>query len=103
MLFLPSSAFCLAQAPVARTPLPPGREAYTLSRRLGYPLQLPRALIVPTQACALPAMVPSPHTSLLSSAGGPSEDKLLAGDQIVAINEEDVSEAPRERFIELIR
>ncbi|KAM6151123.1 FERM and PDZ domain-containing protein 3 isoform 2-T2 [Rhynchocyon petersi] len=35
--------------------------------------------------------------------GGPSEDKLLAGDQIVAINEEDVSEAPRERFIELIR
>ncbi|KAM7338685.1 hypothetical protein ACRRTK_002169 [Alexandromys fortis] len=35
--------------------------------------------------------------------GGPSEDKLLAGDQIVAINEEDMSEAPRERFIELIR
>ncbi|XP_045044428.1 FERM and PDZ domain-containing protein 3 isoform X1 [Desmodus rotundus] len=35
--------------------------------------------------------------------GGPAEDKLLAGDQIVAINEEDVSEAPRERFIELIR
>ncbi|XP_053437073.1 FERM and PDZ domain-containing protein 3 isoform X5 [Nycticebus coucang] len=35
--------------------------------------------------------------------GGPSEDKLLAGDQIVAINEEDVSEASRERFIELIR
>uniref|UniRef100_A0A8D1AL80 FERM and PDZ domain containing 3 n=4 Tax=Sus scrofa TaxID=9823 RepID=A0A8D1AL80_PIG len=35
--------------------------------------------------------------------GGPSEDKLLAGDQIVAINEENVSEAPRERFIELIR
>ncbi|KAB0405600.1 hypothetical protein E2I00_016416, partial [Balaenoptera physalus] len=45
---------------------------------------------------------PSPHACLLSSAGGPSEDKLLAGDQIVAINEEDVSEAPRERFIELI-
>ncbi|XP_066212194.1 FERM and PDZ domain-containing protein 3 [Saccopteryx leptura] len=35
--------------------------------------------------------------------GGPSEDKLLTGDQIVAINEEDVSEVPRERFIELIR
>uniref|UniRef100_A0A804HKR2 FERM and PDZ domain containing 3 n=1 Tax=Homo sapiens TaxID=9606 RepID=A0A804HKR2_HUMAN len=35
--------------------------------------------------------------------GGPSENKLLAGDQIVAINEEDVSEAPRERLIELIR
>ncbi|KAM6299948.1 FERM and PDZ domain-containing protein 3 [Aegotheles albertisi] len=35
--------------------------------------------------------------------GGPSEDKLLPGDQILAINDEDVSEAPRERFIELIR
>ncbi|KAM6323130.1 FERM and PDZ domain-containing protein 3 [Podargus strigoides] len=37
------------------------------------------------------------------TAGGPSEDKLLPGDQILAINDEDVSEAPRERFIELIR
>ncbi|XP_005285736.2 FERM and PDZ domain-containing protein 3 isoform X2 [Chrysemys picta bellii] len=37
------------------------------------------------------------------TAGGPSEDKLLAGDQIVAINDEDVSEAPRERFIDLVR
>ncbi|NWT02221.1 FRPD3 protein, partial [Mionectes macconnelli] len=36
-------------------------------------------------------------------AGGPSEDKLLPGDQILAINDEDVSEAPRERFIELVR
>ncbi|NXA45786.1 FRPD3 protein, partial [Nothocercus julius] len=36
-------------------------------------------------------------------AGGPSEEKLLPGDQIVAINAEDVSEAPRERFIELVR
>ncbi|NXU79748.1 FRPD3 protein, partial [Oreotrochilus melanogaster] len=35
--------------------------------------------------------------------GGPSEDKLLPGDQILAINDEDVSEAPRERFIELVR
>ncbi|XP_010221785.1 PREDICTED: FERM and PDZ domain-containing protein 3, partial [Tinamus guttatus] len=35
--------------------------------------------------------------------GGPSEEKLLPGDQIVAINAEDVSEAPRERFIELVR
>ncbi|XP_061455057.1 FERM and PDZ domain-containing protein 3 [Rhineura floridana] len=35
--------------------------------------------------------------------GGPSEDKLLAGDQILAINNEDVSDAPRERFIELVR
>ncbi|XP_075752823.1 FERM and PDZ domain-containing protein 3 [Pelodiscus sinensis] len=37
------------------------------------------------------------------TAGGPSEDKLLAGDQIVAINDEDVSDAPRERFIDLVR
>ncbi|NXX76313.1 FRPD3 protein, partial [Urocolius indicus] len=37
------------------------------------------------------------------AAGGPSEEKLLPGDQILAINHEDVSEAPRERFIELVR
>ncbi|KAI1234709.1 FERM and PDZ domain-containing protein 3, partial [Lamprotornis superbus] len=37
------------------------------------------------------------------AAGGPSEDKLLPGDQILAINDEDMSEAPRERFIELVR
>ncbi|XP_078542432.1 FERM and PDZ domain-containing protein 3 [Lissotriton helveticus] len=37
------------------------------------------------------------------TAGGPSDDKLLTGDQILAINEEDVSDAPRERFIELVR
>ncbi|XP_053130222.1 FERM and PDZ domain-containing protein 3 isoform X2 [Hemicordylus capensis] len=37
------------------------------------------------------------------TAGGPSEDKLLAGDQVLAINDEDVSDAPRERFIELVR
>lgn len=55
------------------------------------------------QTCSFLAIALSFHASLLSSAGGPSEDKLLAGDQIVAINEEDVSEAPRERFIELIR
>ncbi|XP_072286055.1 FERM and PDZ domain-containing protein 3 [Pyxicephalus adspersus] len=36
-------------------------------------------------------------------AGGPSENKLLSGDQILAINNEDVSGAPRERFIELVR
>ncbi|KAL0588652.1 FERM and PDZ domain-containing protein 3 [Plecturocebus cupreus] len=56
-----------------------------------------------SQTCPFPAVALSPHTSLLSFAGGPSENKLLAGDQIVAINEEDVSEAPRERLIELIR
>ncbi|XP_006871128.1 PREDICTED: FERM and PDZ domain-containing protein 3 [Chrysochloris asiatica] len=35
--------------------------------------------------------------------GGPSEDKLLADDQTVAVNEEEVSEASRGRFIKLIR
>ncbi|XP_073456752.1 FERM and PDZ domain-containing protein 3 [Aquarana catesbeiana] len=36
-------------------------------------------------------------------AGGPSENKLLSGDQILAIDNEDVSGSPRERFIELVR
>ncbi|XP_077139501.1 FERM and PDZ domain-containing protein 3 isoform X1 [Ranitomeya variabilis] len=36
-------------------------------------------------------------------SGGPSENKLLSGDQVLAINDEDVSEASRERFIELVR
>ncbi|KAM4663783.1 FERM and PDZ domain-containing protein 3 isoform 1-T2 [Discoglossus pictus] len=36
-------------------------------------------------------------------SGGPSENKLLSGDQILAIDQEDVSEASRERFIELVR
>uniref|UniRef100_A0A8B9L842 FERM and PDZ domain containing 3 n=1 Tax=Astyanax mexicanus TaxID=7994 RepID=A0A8B9L842_ASTMX len=35
------------------------------------------------------------------SADGPSEGKLFAGDQILAINEEPVSDAPRERVIDL--
>ncbi|KAL8614816.1 FERM and PDZ domain-containing protein 4 [Nucella lapillus] len=35
--------------------------------------------------------------------GGPSEDKLLAGDQILKINGEEVRRAPREKVIELVR
>ncbi|XP_050928179.1 FERM and PDZ domain-containing protein 4 isoform X1 [Lates calcarifer] len=35
------------------------------------------------------------------SADGPSFGKLLPGDQILAINEETVSDAPRERVIDL--
>ncbi|XP_012585782.1 PREDICTED: FERM and PDZ domain-containing protein 4 isoform X2 [Condylura cristata] len=35
--------------------------------------------------------------------GGPSEGKLIPGDQIVMINEEPVSAAPRERVIDLVR
>ncbi|KAJ8407064.1 hypothetical protein AAFF_G00287400 [Aldrovandia affinis] len=35
--------------------------------------------------------------------GGPSESKLIPGDQIVMINEEAVSTAPRERVIDLVR
>ena len=36
-------------------------------------------------------------------AGGPSEGKLIAGDEIIMINEEEVSSAPRERVIDLVR
>ncbi|KAK1803872.1 hypothetical protein P4O66_003818 [Electrophorus voltai] len=36
-------------------------------------------------------------------ADGPSDGKLLAGDQILAINEESVSDSPRERVIDLVR
>ncbi|XP_069829060.1 FERM and PDZ domain-containing protein 4-like [Dendropsophus ebraccatus] len=35
--------------------------------------------------------------------GGPSEGKLVPGDQIIMINEEPVSSAPRERVIDLVR
>ncbi|XP_072270482.1 FERM and PDZ domain-containing protein 4 isoform X2 [Pyxicephalus adspersus] len=35
--------------------------------------------------------------------GGPSEGKLVPGDQIIMINEEPVSNAPRERVIDLVR
>lgn len=35
--------------------------------------------------------------------GGPSESKLLPGDQILKINGEDVSKSPREHVIELVR
>ncbi|XP_066505668.1 FERM and PDZ domain-containing protein 3 [Hoplias malabaricus] len=37
------------------------------------------------------------------SADGPSDGKLFAGDQILAINEEPVSDVPRERVIDLVR
>ncbi|KAF3693780.1 FERM and PDZ domain-containing protein 3 [Channa argus] len=39
----------------------------------------------------------------ISSADGPSFGKLLPGDQILAINDETVSDAPRERVIDLVR
>nr|XP_043908148.1 FERM and PDZ domain-containing protein 4 isoform X2 [Solea senegalensis] len=35
--------------------------------------------------------------------GGPSEGKLIPGDEIIMINEEPVSSAPRERVIDLVR
>ncbi|KAK8738768.1 hypothetical protein OTU49_003663 [Cherax quadricarinatus] len=35
--------------------------------------------------------------------GGPSEDKLLPGDQILMINGEDVKKAPRDHVIQLVR
>lgn len=42
-------------------------------------------------------------SSLVSNTGGPSEGKLVPGDQIIMINEEPVSSAPRERVIDLVR
>lgn len=36
-------------------------------------------------------------------AGGPSESKLIPGDEIIMINDEPVSSAPRERVIDLVR
>ncbi|ETE66265.1 FERM and PDZ domain-containing protein 4, partial [Ophiophagus hannah] len=35
--------------------------------------------------------------------GGPSEGKLIPGDQIIMINDEPVNTAPRERVIDLVR
>lgn len=35
--------------------------------------------------------------------GGPSEGKLLPGDQILEVNSEDVSRAPRDHVIHLVR
>lgn len=35
--------------------------------------------------------------------GGPSEGKLLSGDEIIMIHDEPVSSAPRERVIDLVR
>lgn len=35
--------------------------------------------------------------------GGPSEGKLIPGDEIIMINDEQVSSAPRERVIDLVR
>ena len=40
---------------------------------------------------------------MLCSPGGPCEDKLLPGDQIIKINSEDVKNSPREYVIELVR
>ena len=36
-------------------------------------------------------------------SGGPSEDHLMPGDQIIEINGEDVKKAPREYVIDLVR
>ena len=36
-------------------------------------------------------------------SGGPSEGKLQSEDQILEINGEDVSKAPRDRVIELVK
>lgn len=40
---------------------------------------------------------------MLVFPGGPSEGKLISGDQIIMINDEAVNTAPRERVIDLVR
>uniref|UniRef100_A0A8C5A4D0 FERM and PDZ domain containing 3 n=1 Tax=Gadus morhua TaxID=8049 RepID=A0A8C5A4D0_GADMO len=57
----------------------------------------------PTQGFGFIAGSQRPVIVRSVSTDGPSIGKLLPGDQILAINEEPVSEAPRERVIDLVR
>ncbi|KAM4555320.1 FERM and PDZ domain-containing protein 3 isoform 5-T7 [Odontesthes bonariensis] len=57
----------------------------------------------PTQGFGFIAGSQRPVIVRSVSADGPSFGKLLPGDQILAINEETVSDAPRERVIDLVR
>ncbi|XP_051810552.1 FERM and PDZ domain-containing protein 3 isoform X3 [Acanthochromis polyacanthus] len=57
----------------------------------------------PTQGFGFVAGSQKPVIVRSVSADGPSFGKLLPGDQILAINEETVSDAPRERVIDLVR
>ncbi|XP_053284302.1 FERM and PDZ domain-containing protein 4 [Pleuronectes platessa] len=57
----------------------------------------------PTQGFGFVAGSQRPVIVRSISADGPSFGKLLPGDQILAINEETVSDAPRERVIDLVR
>ncbi|RXM33084.1 FERM and PDZ domain-containing protein 3 [Acipenser ruthenus] len=57
----------------------------------------------PTQGFGFVAGSERPVIVRAISPGGPSEGKLLPGDQILAINEESVSNVSRERVIDLVR
>ncbi|KAM9310057.1 FERM and PDZ domain-containing protein 3 [Pholidichthys leucotaenia] len=57
----------------------------------------------PTQGFGFIAGSQRPVIVRSVSVDGPSFGKLLPGDQILAINEEAVSDAPRERVIDLVR
>ncbi|XP_067375397.1 FERM and PDZ domain-containing protein 3 isoform X4 [Channa argus] len=57
----------------------------------------------PTQGFGFIAGSQRPVIVRSVSADGPSFGKLLPGDQILAINDETVSDAPRERVIDLVR
>ncbi|XP_047441056.1 FERM and PDZ domain-containing protein 3 isoform X2 [Mugil cephalus] len=57
----------------------------------------------PTQGFGFIAGSQRPVIVRSVSVDGPSFGKLLPGDQILAINEETVSDAPRERVIDLVR
>lgn len=49
------------------------------------------------------ADLPLPPYGRFVTEGGPSEEKLLPGDQILMINGEDVKKAPRDHVIQLVR
>ncbi|XP_039621797.1 FERM and PDZ domain-containing protein 3 isoform X2 [Polypterus senegalus] len=57
----------------------------------------------PTQGFGFVAGSEKPVIVRSVSQGGPSDGKLLPGDQILAINEEAVSDVSRERVIDLVR
>lgn len=66
-------------------------------------LSTQEAEIVPRMSTSRTQCFPTCLPSLCALAGGPSEGKLIPGDEIIMINEEPVTSAPRERVIDLVR
>ncbi|XP_037316863.2 FERM and PDZ domain-containing protein 3 isoform X4 [Pungitius pungitius] len=77
-----------------------GKDSGTLSPASARQVTIQRH---PTQGFGFIAGSQRPVIVRSVSPDGPSFGKLLPGDQILAINEETVSDAPRERVIDLVR